>query len=250
VRIYHRRHRLASKTVHIAASSDGSLGVFVVGFRTKHTGTITVRATHRATAELDQIIARSKSVLVLSTHLSPGARGATVRALQRLLARKRFAVHVTGRYDQRTARAVLGYQKLVGLPRTSVANRGTMRRLLAGAGRFRIRFPRQGKHIEADLSRQLLALIRHRRIVKLYPISSGKPSTPTVLGSFRVYTKSPGYNSEGMYFSSYFIRGFAIHGYDPSPPFAASHGCLRTWIPDAIAIYRWIRVGDPVDVYR
>jgi hypothetical protein len=250
VRFYHGAHRLGTKTVHVSASSDGSVGVFVVGFKTRRTGTITVRATHRATAELKQIIAHSKKVLVLATHVSPGAHGATVRAMQRVLATDHLAVSPTGRYDQRTGRAVLGFQKLTGLPRTSVADRHTMRKLMSGAGHFRIRYPRQGKHIEADLSKQIIVLInRHGRIDKIYPVSSGKPSTPTVQGTFHVYEKSPGYNSEGMFYSSYFIRGYAIHGYDPSPVFAASHGCLRTWIPDAISIYNWINIGDPVDVY-
>ncbi|MGZ6681551.1 MAG: L,D-transpeptidase [Solirubrobacteraceae bacterium] len=31
--------------------------------------------------------------------------------------------------------------------------------------------------------------------------------------------------------------------------FAASHGCLRVPIPDAIPIYRWLSLGDIVDVY-
>jgi peptidoglycan hydrolase-like protein with peptidoglycan-binding domain len=249
VRFYAGKHKLATKAAHVSPSSDGSTGTFLVGFKTKRTGKITVRASHRSTAELESIRSRAKSVLVMPTRLSPGAHGATVRALQHLLEAKKFAVNTSGSYDQRTGRGVLGYQKLLGLPRTSVADKRTLRKLVAGKGTFKIRFPRQGKHVEASLSKQLIALINHRRIVKLYPISSGKPSTPTIQGQFHVYMKSPGYNSEGMYFSSYFIRGFAIHGYAPSPPFAASHGCLRTWIPDAIAIYNWISVGDGVDVY-
>jgi lipoprotein-anchoring transpeptidase ErfK/SrfK len=52
-----------------------------------------------------------------------------------------------------------------------------------------------------------------------------------------------------MYYSDYFIRGFAIHGYAEVPVFAASHGCLRIPIPDAISVFRWIKVGDIVDVY-
>ena len=47
----------------------------------------------------------------------------------------------------------------------------------------------------------------------IYTMSSGKPSTPTVIGRFTVYNKEPGTNSEGMVDSSYFIRGYAIHGY-------------------------------------
>jgi len=84
----------------------------------------------------------------------------------------------------------------------------------------------------------------------IYMVSSGKPSTPTVIGRFRVYSKTPGINSEGMVDSNYFIRGYAIHGYAEVPTYAASHGCLRVPIPDAPAIYAWLRYGTPVDVYN
>ena len=57
------------------------------------------------------------------------------------------------------------------------------------------------------------------RVHAIYMMSSGKPSTPTVLGRFRVYRKEPGVNSEGMVDSSYFIRGYAIHGYHEVPDF-------------------------------
>jgi lipoprotein-anchoring transpeptidase ErfK/SrfK len=87
-------------------------------------------------------------------------------------------------------------------------------------------------------------------VKSIYTISSGKPSTPTVLGRFRVYEKTPGENSEGMVDSNYFIRGYAIHGYAEVPTYAASHGCLRVPIPDAPAIYSWVQIGTPVDVYN
>jgi lipoprotein-anchoring transpeptidase ErfK/SrfK len=86
-------------------------------------------------------------------------------------------------------------------------------------------------------------------VERLYPLSSGKPSTPTVLGHFRVYMKTPGTNAKGMVDSNYFIRGYAIHGYAEVPAYAASHGCLRVPVPDAPSIYRWVRIGTPVDVY-
>jgi lipoprotein-anchoring transpeptidase ErfK/SrfK len=124
------------------------------------------------------------------------------------------------------------------------------RALAKGKGRFTVRHPEHGKHVEADLSRQVIALIRGSKVERIYPVSSGKPSTPTVLGSFRVYSKTPGYNAKGMYFSSYFIRGFAVHGYAEVPIFAASHGCVRVPIPDAVPIYNWLKLGDIVDVYR
>jgi lipoprotein-anchoring transpeptidase ErfK/SrfK len=80
--------------------------------------------------------------------------------------------------------------------------------------------------------------------------SSGKPATPTVFGNFRFYRKSPGYNAKGMYFSNYFIGGYAIHGYASVPNFAASHGCIRIPIASAVSVYHWVRLGDRISVYR
>ena len=106
-----------------------------------------------------------------------------------------------------------------------------------------------GKHVEADLSRQVLVLLRGGKVDRIYTTSSGKASTPTVLGRFKVYLRSFGTNSHGMVHSSYFIGGYAIHGYASVPTFPASHGCLRVPIPSALSIYNWLRIGDRVDVY-
>ena len=101
------------------------------------------------------------------------------------------------------------------------------------------------------MTRQVLAEIEPGGHVRtIYTMSSGKPSTPTVIGRFQVYLKTPGVNSEGMVDSNYFIRGYAIHGYAEVPTYAASHGCLRVPIPDASAIYGWVRTGTRVDVYN
>ena len=114
-----------------------------------------------------------------------------------------------------------------------------------------MRYPGHGRHVEADLTKQVLALIEPGgRVARIYPMSSGKPSTPTVIGRFRVYSKTPGTNAKGMVDSNYFIRGYAIHGYAEVPTYAASHGCLRVPIPDAAAIYGWVAYGTPVDVYN
>jgi lipoprotein-anchoring transpeptidase ErfK/SrfK len=124
-----------------------------------------------------------------------------------------------------------------------------MRRLANGGGYFKVRYPGHGKHIEADLSKQVMALMRGRKVERIYPVSSGAPSTPTIRGNFRFYLAQPGYNSKEMYFSKYFRGNYAIHGYKSVPVYPASHGCLRTPIPDAKAIYDWIDMGDRIDVY-
>jgi lipoprotein-anchoring transpeptidase ErfK/SrfK len=53
-----------------------------------------------------------------------------------------------------------------------------------------------------------------------------------------------------MVHSSYFIGGYAIHGYASVPTYPASHGCLRVPIPSAWNIYSWVDFGTRVFVYR
>ena len=114
-----------------------------------------------------------------------------------------------------------------------------------------MRYPRDGRHVEANLTKQVLAEIEPGgRVRRIYTMSSGKPSTPTVIGRFSRLREDAGQNSEGMVDSNYFIRGYAIHGYAEVPTYAASHGCLRVPIPDAPSIYAWVREGTPVDVYN
>jgi hypothetical protein len=251
VRLYHGKRKLTAVGVTVRPSVDGTTGRFVVGLRTSTTGRVTIRASHRASAQQATMVARPLHVSVLATSAALGARGPVVRLLQRRLRALHYVVGQDGVFDDRTARAVLAFRKVTGLPRLLTADRAVFRRLGAGTGRFHVRHPSHGRHVEASLSKQVLALVLPGgRVDGIYPMSSGKPSTPSVLGSFRVYLKTPGTNEKGMFFSSYFVRGYAIHGYVDVPTFAASHGCLRVPAPDAVPIYDWLRIGDIVDVYR
>ena len=114
------------------------------------------------------------------------------------------------------------------MARTTNASVEVMRALARGKGTFKVRFPEHGRHIEGDLSRQVIALISGGKAQRIYHTSSGAPATPTVLGSFKVYLKTPGTNAKGMVDSAYFIRGYATHGY-PSvpciPPATAASAC-------------------------
>jgi lipoprotein-anchoring transpeptidase ErfK/SrfK len=121
--------------------------------------------------------------------------------------------------------------------------------VFSGRGAFKLRYPKAGKHVEADLSRQVVVLADKGRPVATYPTSSGKPSTPTVLGHFHFYMKAAGTNAKGMFMSNYFTRGYAIHGYPDIPTYNASHGCLRIPNADAVSVFNWISVGDSIWVY-
>ena len=227
----------------------GGRGVATVTYRPTRAGRLAVRAVHAATPFQAAFRAGPRHVTVRVLEARPGDRGRPVRILQRALRRRHYVVGRRGSYDDRTARAVTAFRKVVGLARTDVATPDVFRRLARGQGAFHVRFPRHGQHVEADLSRQVLALVRGRRVQRIYPTSSGAPGTPTVLGHFRVYLKTPGTNAKGMVDSNYFIRGYAIHGYASVPVFNASHGCLRVPVPDAASIFGWLQVGDRVDVY-
>jgi peptidoglycan hydrolase-like protein with peptidoglycan-binding domain len=250
VRLYLGGHRAKAVTVTVNPGANNT-GQFVLGFSVKHTGRYRVAASHVGTPQQATMVAPPRHISIVSPRVGPGTRGATVRLLQRRLSALHYAVPRSGVFDEGTARAVLAYRKVSGLARTSEVGRRVFHRLLRGKGTFEVRYPAHGRHVEASLSKQVLAEIDPGgHVRRIYPISSGKPSTPTVLGSFRFYSKSPGTNAKGMFMSNYFIRGYAIHGYPDVPAYAASHGCLRIPNPDAVAVYEWIRIGDRIDVYR
>jgi len=212
---------------------------------------VQARAVHYATPQQAEFSGNSEKVHVASPDLSQGDSGPSVRLLQSELNALHYVVPLTGVFDEATGRAVIAFRKMTGLARVDYTNQSVFKRLQEGGGVFHVRYSGDGRHVEGDLTTQVLAEIEPGgRVHALYTMSSGKPSTPTVIGRFRVYSKTPGTNSEGMVDSNYFIRGYAIHGYHEVPTYAASHGCLRVPIPNALAIYGWVKEGTPVDVYN
>jgi peptidoglycan hydrolase-like protein with peptidoglycan-binding domain len=239
----HRRGRtIVSKTLTVRQGRTA--GQVLTGYAPKGPGQIEIRAASGA------IVAPAARIQVLPRSVAAGSRGRSVRSMQARLEALGF---VTGQYgvnDGRTQRAVLAFRKLAGMARTSSADASFFRALAAGRGRFRVRFPRHGRHVEGDISHQVLALVGSGgKVERIYPMSSGTGGTPTILGSYRVYRKDPGTNAKGMVASSYFIRGYAIHGYATVPTYNASHGCMRVPIPDAYPIFNWIKMGTIVDTY-
>lgn len=250
VRTYRRGMKVAARAVTIQPGEDGT-GQFVVGQEVRGSGHFVIRASHRGTDLLPTVVAPGKGFDVLPTRLRRGARGPSVSVVQKHLRELGYVTGRRGVHDARTARAVLAFRKVTRMARTTSANRPMLNRLAAGHGRFSVRHKNHGRHVEADLSRQVIALIgADGDVERIYHTSSGKPSTPTITGNFRVYRKQPGTNSLGMVHSVYFIRGYAVHGYKSVPTRPASAGCFRVPIPDAKSISDWMRMGTRVDVYR
>ncbi len=250
VSVYREDRKVAVERVSVLAIGNGA-GQFQISYASSYPGVVQARAAHYATAQQAAFSGRSPEVHVVQVNLGPGAQGQSVRLLQSELNALHYAVPLSAVFDEGTGRALIAYRKVTGLERMAFAGRRVFELLSHGAGRFHVHYPGDGRHVEADLTRQVLAEIEPGgRVQAIFTMSSGKPSTPTVIGRFRVYLKTPGVNSEGMVDSNYFIRGYAIHGYAEVPTYAASHGCLRVPIPDAAGIYAWAHEGTPVDVYN
>jgi L,D-transpeptidase catalytic domain len=241
-------HRNGKKirTVRVPVAADGS---FARRMKSSRAGRYSVRASHVLSPALAAARGPKVSVEVVEPRAAQGAHGPLVRLLQRGLDKLAYAVPRNDSYDAATGRAVMAFRKVNNLPRRYDADRAVIEKVLAGRGAFKVRHPDAGHHVEADISRQVLALIDGGKVIDTYHTSTGAPATPTIIGSFRVYMKDPGINAKGMVKSSYFIRGYAIHGYVDVPAFNASHGCLRVPIPDASRIFNWVRMGDRVITY-
>jgi peptidoglycan hydrolase-like protein with peptidoglycan-binding domain len=246
VRVYRGSRKIAVKALTPKAVAGNTAGVATLKVASGKPGKLRITASHKATPALATAVAKTLRVNALRPYASAGARGPLVRLLQAKLAGLHYSVPRSGLFDAGTQNAVMAYRKVTGMARTTIASEQVFSSLLKGRGAFKVRHPGDGHHVEARLDKQVLALIDGKNVVAIYHISSGKPSTPTVRGRFKVYMKTPGTNAKGMVDSNYFIRGYAIHGYASVPPFNASHGCLRVPIMNARTIYNWVRIGDVV----
>jgi peptidoglycan hydrolase-like protein with peptidoglycan-binding domain len=245
--LYAVRGRKASKKVR---RKVGLGGRFSFRFKVGGPGVIRLAVKHRRSAAQEAFRTPGHRITVVDWQAGSGERGLKVLLLQRGLVSEGYATPVTGYYDAGTARGVLAFRKANGMGRDGYASREVYGMLLRGRGAYKLRYPKAGKHVEFDWSRQVLVLARGAKPYRTYHTSSGAPATPTVFGSYRFYLQTPGTNSLGMVHSSYFIGGYAIHGYASVPPYPASHGCLRVPIPNAWSIFNWIDVGDRIFTYR
>ena len=253
VRVYFFRdgRRLLSRSVPVRRAG-GDRGTFKTSIIMKRGSKYAVQARYFGSGDPEPI-ARAKTVRkswrVAYRAISGGRCGKMVRGFRRALNRLAVVPGSGSCFRGKMSRAVLAYRKMNGLQRNSRATRSVVRRVFNRKGRYRVRRPGLGNHVEAPLGKQVLVFAKGRRPYAIFPISSGKSSTPTIRGTYRFYRKDPGYNAIGMYYSSYFIGGYAIHGYKSVPDYPASHGCLRTFIADQPRIYSLTELGQPIYVF-
>ncbi len=251
VRFFHNAKQFTSRRVKVK-KGPGKYGTFRASIYTKRGGKYAAQAKYFGQSGDDPISRDStvrKSWKVRFVSLSPGQCGRTVRGFRKALNDLAMVPSNNTCFDGKMQRAVLAYRKLNSLGRSPVASKSVVEKIFNRNGRYKVLRPELGDHMEASLSKQVLVFAKGSRPRAIFPIASGAPATPTVLGTFSVYRKDPGYNAIGMYYSSYFIRGYATHGYQSVPNYPASHGCLRTFIADQPRIYNMQFIGQPIYVY-
>jgi len=190
---------------------------------------------------------RTVERIVFLPSLGPGSAGASVYELDRRLHELHFALgRVDGFYGQDDYDAVIAFQKLHDLPRTGSVDTRFWRELQ------RAQIPQArhpfGDHVEVSKGRQVLFLVRSGEVALVVPVSTGATGN-TPLGLWHVYSKVPGFNAKAMYYSSFFVGAFAIHGYHSVPAYPASHGCVRIPLWVAIRVYSLIDYGTAVYIY-
>jgi L,D-transpeptidase catalytic domain len=248
VSFYLDGRRVQHQTVRLS-KGRGGVGVFRAKIRIEEAGRYAVSARHVATAALGGDATVRKSWKVSFPALHQGQCGDVVVGFKKAMREMGYIANSGRCFGGKTGRGVLAYRKVNDMARSSRAGKGLVKRVFAGRGGYRVRHPEAGEHVEAPLSKQVLVFAKGDRPFAIYPVSSGKSSTPTVTGHFTFIRTEPGYNSHGMYYSFYFYGGYAVHGYESVPDYPASHGCIRTFIADQPEIFNRIHYGESIFVF-
>jgi hypothetical protein len=158
---------------------------------------------------------------------------------------------VNGQMDRNTTHTVIAFQKVAGLPRNGLLDSPT-KKAIGEKIRPKARTTTTERIVEVDLRRQVIKLVKNRKVLWILDASTGKSSTPTKHGYNHIYRDYDGMRNSGMYRPKYFWRSAAIHGYHSVPNYPASHGCVR--VTNATMDWLWkknaLPRGMPIFAYE
>jgi hypothetical protein len=250
VRISHKGKTIKRRSLKVHQVGHNDVGkVKLKSKRLLKSGSYKVRALHKETPAQKGDHRSSRRFHVRYPDLDPGQNNSDVSLFNRLLRDRGYYVSVGSKYSDATQRAVMAFRKVNRMSRSWNASPGIFKKLADGNGGFHLKYPGAGRHVEVDISRQVMVLADNGKAQHIFHVSTGAPATPTIRGHYHFYRKDAGFNSLGMYYSVYFIRGYAIHGYHSVPPYNASHGCVRNPIPNSKFIYNWVSLGMSIYTY-
>jgi hypothetical protein len=157
-----------------------------------------------------------------------------------------------GRFGPVTQEGTFAFQKWERLNRTGLIDAATRARLSTAQRPTPIGRGGAGKRAEVLVDRQMTLLIVANKVIHAISVSTGKPSTPTPPGNYRVYAKIARWWSvpfrEWLPWAVPFVGGIAFHEYAIVPTYAASHGCVRQPVSVARMTYDFAEIGMPVAV--
>jgi lipoprotein-anchoring transpeptidase ErfK/SrfK len=107
--------------------------------------------------------------------------------------------------------------------------------------------------VEVNLSLRVVYVTKGGQVTRILDASPGKPSTPTVTGSFRIYRRINAWHRSPLgllYRPNFFYGGYALHGSSSVPTYAASHGCVRVTVPAMDRLWSQLSIGERFDLYR
>ena len=193
-------------------------------------------------------------------------RGAALSVAQIKEAERRLAElgywtgSIDGRFGDGTRAALIAFQKWEGRTITGKLTIEELDAIRNGTGPK----PRDTgyEHVEVDVDRQVLMLVKDDDSVRMLPVSTGssKPYMDdgqmsvayTPRGRFVVYDKTYGWEDGqlgSVYYANYITGGVAIHGYLSVPNQPASHGCIRIPMFAARELSKLLPLGTIVLVY-
>lgn len=118
--------------------------------------------------------------------------------------------------------------------------------------------PENPRAVKVKLSTgaQRLYVVEGNKVLLATPITVGKPSTPTPLGNFTIYSKeahrrrhsSPGAGYPMTYWME-FKPAYGMH-WGFMKPYPATHGCVRMPIDSARKVFALVREGTPVNIAK
>jgi lipoprotein-anchoring transpeptidase ErfK/SrfK len=120
------------------------------------------------------------------------------------------------------------------------------------------------RHIVVSLADRKLALLEGDKVLRVFDVAVGKPTTPSPEGDYRVVTRManptwygprqvvpPGKtNPLGTRWMGLSVPGYGIHGTSAPNSIgkAASHGCIRMRNHDAEELFEMVPVGTRVEL--
>jgi len=237
------------RTVEVRTAAMNANGAFATTFRIDAVGHYRARASFAA-EDLLRGKATSAADWTPLPRLASGDGSVFVELLEQRLTELdyRLAGAKDGRYDARTADAVVAFHKVHGMERVFVVREATWRRL----ARPRSPNPRRtwrDFHFEVDQTRQVLYTVEQGEITSILHISTGAGGA-THDGTYRVHRKLAGFSPNHLYYPSYFDGLRALHGWTEVPTYAASHGCVRIPYWNARWVFALASYGTRVVIYH